>query len=152
MLRASINPKYLYDERWTDLERCLLLDGYRVIGDYSNAYKVVAVDPTIAGAVPSEDDLSTELRRSNLADYEEVIRLMSNSANDFCKQPPDFNGSLTSARVSLETLAKRVAAVRSTTTSMSGDPLKFGAVVAYLRQINFLDEKKKKGLRVCMHS
>jgi hypothetical protein len=137
MLRAAINPKYLYDERWTDLERCLLLDGYRVTGDYSNGYKVVAVDPTIAAAIPLDDDLSSELRKSNLTDHKEIIRLMNNSANDFCKQPPDFNGSLTSARVSLETLAKRIAAIGWTTAPMSGDPSKFGAVVAYLRQINF---------------
>src|SRR5580658_8549024 len=32
MLRAAINPKYIYDERWTDLQRCLLLDGYLVTG------------------------------------------------------------------------------------------------------------------------
>ena len=147
MLRHDVTPKYIYDERWKDFERCLLLDGYRVTGDYSPGYKIVAVDPTISGTVPVDDDLSGELTRSNLADRQEIIRLMNNSAADFCKQPPDFNGSLTSARVSLETLAKNIAAIHRQTTPMSGDPAKFGAIVAYLRhQIGFLEEKEEAGI------
>jgi hypothetical protein len=147
MLRGAVNPKYLYDERWTDLERCFLLDGYRFTGDYSSGYKFVAVDPTIAAAAPLDDDLSGELNRSNLADRSEIMRLMNNSAEDFCKQPPDFNGSLTSARVSLETLAKNIAAIHQTKTPMSGDPTKFGAIVAYLQhQIGFLDKKEEDGI------
>jgi hypothetical protein len=147
MLRAAVNPKYIYDERWTDLERCLLLDGYRVTGNYSTGYKVVAIDPTIAAAAPLDDDLSAELNRSNLADRQEIIRLMKNSAEDFRKQPQDFNGSLTSARVSLETLAKSIAAIHRTTTPILGDATKFGAIVAYLRhQIGFLDKKEEDGI------
>jgi hypothetical protein len=147
MLRAAVNPKYLYDERWTDLARCLLLDGYRVMGDYRDGYKLVTVDPTIAEAAPLDDDLSTELNRSNLADREDIIRLMKNSAEDFRKQPQDFNGSLTSARVSLETIAKNIAAIHQTTTAMRGDPAKFGAIMAYLcHEIGFLDKKEEEGI------
>jgi hypothetical protein len=109
MLRNEVSPKYLYDERWTDLLRCLLLDGYHVTGDYSSGYAVGALDPTIEAVRPLDDDLSAQLSRSNLRDRLEIIRLMKNSADDFCKQPQDFNGSLTSARVSLETLAKNIA-------------------------------------------
>lgn len=145
-LRAAVNPKYIYDERWTDLGRCLLLNGYRVHGDYSAGYRVVAVDPTIAATVPLDDDLSAELDRSNLADREEITRLMKNSAEDFRKQPQDFNGSLTSARVSLETLAKNIAAIHSATTPMSEDPTKFGAVLTYLRQVGFLEKKEEEGI------
>jgi hypothetical protein len=147
MLRAAVSPKYIYDERWTDLGRCLLLDGYHVTGDYSTGYSVVTVDPTIAASAPLDDDLSNELNRSDLAERDEIIRLMKNSAEDFRRQPQDFNGSLTSARVSLETLAKNIASIHQTTTPMSGDPTKFGAIVAYLRhQIGFLDEKEEKGI------
>jgi len=147
MLRAAVMPKYLYDERWTDLVRCLLLDGYRVTGDYSSGYTIVAIDPTIAAVAPLDDDLSSELLRSNLADHLEIIRLMQNSADDFIKQPPDFNGSLTSARVSLETLAKNIAAVHQARIPMPGDPTKFGAIVSYLRnQIGFLEAKEEAGI------
>jgi hypothetical protein len=147
MLRAPVNPKYLYDERWTDLIRCLLLDGYHVTGDYSCGYTIVAIDPIIAAVTPLDDDLSGELNRSNLADRNEIIRLMNNSADDFCKQPQDFNGSLTSARVSLETLVKNIAAIHLTKIPMPGDPTKFGAIVSYLRnQIGFLDAKEEAGI------
>jgi hypothetical protein len=144
MLRAAVFPKYLYDERWDDLDRCFLLDGYRFTGDYSTGYKVVAVDPTIAETPPLDDDLSGELNRSNLADRQEIMRLMKNSADDFRKQPQDLNGALTSARISLETLAKNIAAIHRATTPMSGDPTKFGATLLYLRQIGFLDQKEEE--------
>lgn len=147
MLRAAVTPKYRYDERWTDLVRCLLLDGYRVTGDYSSGYTIVAIDPTIAAVAPMDDDLSGELMRSNLADRLEIIRLMKTSADDFIKQPPDFNGSLTSARVSLETLAKNIAVVHQARIPMPGDPTKFGAIVAYLKnQVGFLETKEEAGI------
>jgi hypothetical protein len=147
MFRAAVNPKYIYDERWIDLERCLLLDGYRITGDYSVGYRVIAVDPTIAGAAAIDDDLSAELRRSNLTDRDDIIRLTENSASDFRKQPPDFNGALTSARVSLETIAKNIAAIYQQTIVMTGDPSKFGAIIAYLRhQANFLNDKDEQGI------
>jgi hypothetical protein len=147
MLRAAINPKYIYDERWTDLERCLLLDGYRITGDYTAGYQIIAIDPTVGGAAAVDDDLSAELRKSNLADRDEIVRLIENSANDFRKQPPDFNGALTSARVSLETLAKNIAAIHRQTIAMAGDPTKFGAIISYLRhQAAFLNDNEEKGI------
>lgn len=147
MLRNGVSPKYLYDERWTDLLRCLLLDGYHITGDYSSGYVVATLDPTIEAVRPLDDDLTAELTRSNLRDRLEVIHLMKNSAEDFCKQPQDFNGALTSARVSLETLAKNIAEAFCTSTPMPGDPTKFGANIAYLRShVDFLSEKEEKGI------
>jgi hypothetical protein len=97
--------------------------------------------------MPLDDDLSVELNRSNLRDRLEIIRLMKNSADDFCKQPQDFNGSLTSARVSLETLAKNIAEAYRTSIPMPGDPMKFGANIAYLRnQVGFLAPKEEIGI------
>ena len=40
-LRNQVTPKNRYDERWKDLELCLLLDGYKVAGN-----QLVSVDPT----------------------------------------------------------------------------------------------------------
>jgi hypothetical protein len=147
MLRNEVSPKYLYDERWIDLVRCLLLDGYHLTGDYSSGYAIVALDPTIEAVRPIDDDLTAELIRSNLRDRLEIIRMMKNSADDFCRQPQDFNGSLTSARVSLETLAKNIVEVFWKSTPMVGDPTKFGANIAYLRsQGGFLSQKEETGI------
>ena len=127
--------------------RCLLLDGYHVTGDYSVGYAVVALDPTIEAVGSVDDDLTAELARSNLRDRLETIRLMKNSADDFCKSPPDFNGALTSARVSLETLAKNISECFWASTPMVGDPTKFGASIAYLRsQAGFLSQKEETGI------
>jgi hypothetical protein len=99
MLRAAVNPKYLYEERWTDLERCLLLDGYRIIGDYRDGYKVVAVEPTIAETAPLGDDLSNELKRSNLSrrgwrapDHSTAIS-MAASPLEYGSPPPDIHSA-----------------------------------------------------------
>ena len=147
MLRNNVNPKYLYEERWTDLHRCLLLDGYQLSGDYSAGYVVIALDPTIEAVRPVDDDLTAQLNKCGLRDAQEVIRLMKNSAEDFCKQPPDFNGSLTSARVALETLAKNIAEVFWQRVPMRGDPSKFGANLAYLNhQAQFLSPKEEAGI------
>ncbi|MBX9660403.1 MAG: hypothetical protein K2X00_17735 [Nitrospiraceae bacterium] len=121
-----------------------MLDGYHISGD--TRYEITLIDPTITDAAPLEDDLSLELARSNLADRDEIARLMKNSGEDFRRQPADFNGSLTSARVSLETLAKGIASLRQQTTPMSGNPSKFGANIAYLRQIGFLDKNEEEGI------
>ena len=41
-LRNRVSPRYRFDERWRDLEKCLLLDGYRV-----EENNVVSVEPFI---------------------------------------------------------------------------------------------------------
>jgi hypothetical protein len=147
MLRNAVNPKYLYDERWTDIERCLLLDGYRLVGDYSSGYQVLALDPTIHAAVPIDDDLSLITINSILPSRDEILRLMENSAADFRKQPPDYNGALTSARVSLETIVKDMAGLWATTIPMSGNVSKFGTNVAYLQnQVGFLTKEEVDGV------
>jgi hypothetical protein len=147
MLRNNVSPKYLYDERWIDLERCLMLDGYRVAGDYSSGYRILTLDPTIGSAIPIDDDLTLAALGSNLPSRQDVVALMEQSANDFRKQPPDFNGSLISARVSLETIVKDMAILWSTSIPMPGDPTKFGANVAYLEhQVRFLAKEEVQGI------
>ena len=147
LLYASVQPKYMYNERWDDLVRCFLLDGYRVTGTHGDGYELVPVDPTIETAAPLEDDFSIELERSGLPDRAEINRLMKTSAEDFCRQPQNFNGALTTARVAMETLVKNIAATHSATIPFPGDPTKFGASLAYLRhQVNLLTENEEKGI------
>lgn len=74
-----------------------------------------------------------ELNRSNLPSTVEINRLLENSADDVRKQPPDFNGSLTSARVALETVAKDIASERRKRYPGNFNPAKWGQVISYLR-------------------
>lgn len=104
-LRAQVNPKYRFDEHMLDLERCLLLDGF-IIQDK----ELVQTDPSIADAVSMEDDLTLALKSSGAPHAQEIIDKINDSAAAFRSSPPDYNASLTNARIALETLAKDVAA------------------------------------------
>lgn len=58
--RAPVEPKHVYDERVSDLVRCLELDGYTL--DPSEGLR--QIEPTVEGQAAYEDDLSQALRRS----------------------------------------------------------------------------------------
>lgn len=140
-LRYRVSPHYRHEQRWDDLVRCLLLDGYRV-----EEKNLVAVDPAIAGAAAVDDDLTTQLRHSRLPESDEIIRIMENSATAFRKVPPDYNGCLSNARVALQTLATGIANVRKTTHPGSFDETKWGQVLAYLRVSEMITKSEEEGL------
>jgi len=103
-LRNRVNPRYRFDERWNDLEKCLLLDGYRVEGS-----NVVRIEPVIESTEPVEDDLTKELQSSHLSLAGDVIRHINLSAEAFRRSTPDYNGCLSHARIALETLVRAIA-------------------------------------------
>jgi len=144
--RMNAPVKWRYQQHWDDLARCLMLDGYLIQGKYNSRYDIVAIDPSILDSTPVEDDLTAELDRSGLDVAEEVKRLLQNSAEDFRKQPPDFNGSLTSARVALETIAKGMARERRTSHPGTFDSEKWGEVIAYLRTSGLMSVREEAGL------
>jgi len=73
--RNKINPKYTFDERWSDFEKCLFLDGYKI---QNNA--IISIEPTIDGVVAFEDELTNELVSSTFSKKEEVKNLIIESA------------------------------------------------------------------------
>ena len=140
-LRYEVSPRYRFDERFDDLQRCLLLDGIRI-----EDKKLVSIEPTIDGAAPLEDDLARELKKSDLPDQEEIVRTLNNSAEAFRKTPPDYNGCLSNARVALQTLATNIAKHRQATRAGSFDESKWGQVLAYLRTSGLISEQEEQGL------
>lgn len=144
--RVNAPVKWRYQQHWDDLCRCLMMDGYLVRGSYNTQYELVAVDPTIEASAPVEDDLTSELDRSNLARVGEVKRLMDNSARDFRGQPPNFNGSMTSARIALETIAKDIAFERQKAHPGNFDQGKWGSVITYLRTSGLITKREEEGL------
>jgi hypothetical protein len=130
-----------YRGRWEDLTYCLELIGYRV-----KDRKLVAVDPTIEGAIPIDDDLSAELRQSGLSEAEEILRMMENSGQAFKKVPPDCNACLNDARVALQTLATTIATARRTRHPATFNVTKWGQVLAYLRTSHFITENEEKAI------
>jgi hypothetical protein len=71
---------------------------------------------------------------------------MNNSADHFRANPPDYNASLTSARIALETLAREVATERQTQRPGNFDPTKWGQVIAYLRTSDLVSKREEDGL------
>jgi hypothetical protein len=72
----------VYEERWYDLRLCLQLDGYMIADQ-----ELRRIEPDVDRVAPLEDDLTTELSRSGLADAAQVIGLLNNSADDFPAKP-----------------------------------------------------------------
>lgn len=141
-LRSRIAPRYRHDERWRDLFFCLNLDGYRL----EAGERLVAVDPTVEGAAPVEDDLTAELNRSRLAESQEIVRLINSSGDAFRRAPPDYNGCLTTARVALETLGRAIARSRLAAHPGNFDETRWGQVLAYLRTSGLVSVEEEQGI------
>jgi hypothetical protein len=139
-LRSRVNSRDRYNERASDLSRCLELDGYRMAHD-----GLQQIEPMLEGQVVYEDDLSRALATCNLPDAQAVQAALDQSADAFRRQPPDFNASLTNARLALQTLATSIA-TRRAGGAVGFDPSKWGQVVANLRTSGFITEAEEKGL------
>lgn len=145
-VRSTFQPKYVHDQGWAELERSLALDGYaREPGTRgSSASAFVPIDPAMPGT-SAPDDLLTSLLREAIPDAPaELSRLIDQSAEAFIRG--DWNGSLTSARVFLQNLARRIAVERSIARPGSFDPEVWGNVAAYLRKSGFIDEREERGI------
>ena len=140
-LRNQVAPRYRFDQRWCDLTRCLLLDGYKVVDD-----QLVEVDPTIEGAEALSDDLTASLNGSSLTHADEVARMLENSTDAFRRVPPDVNACLTDARVALQTIATSMADERQASYPGNYDKSKWGQVLAYLRKSGFITNQEEEGL------
>ena len=133
--------RYEYRERWRDLELCLLLDGYKI-----ERSELVAIDPTIEGTEPLDDDLTALLRESDLPEADSVIGMLGSSTDAFRKEPPDVNACLAEARVALETTAKAIANERRGHYPGSYVESKLGSVLTYLHTSGFITPEEEKGL------
>lgn len=144
-LRTRVSPKYAHDQRMKDLERCLSLDGYRVASEAWRSGAIVPITPELAGTRAPEDDLAEALEASSLPDAPNVSELLRQSADAFMRVPADYNASLTSARAALQVLATAIARMRSG-LPLPFDDAKWGAVLQYLRSVDFITIEEEKGL------
>lgn len=135
VLRSNIQPRYRFDERWQDFKACLELDGYTINDDG----ELVTIEPKIKGEAPIHDDLTAELEHSSLEHRSDIIQKLKDSADDFKKEPPDYNGCLNNARVALETIAKDIAEILPRENHVDYDHNKWGSVIEYLSKVEFID-------------
>lgn len=140
-LSTHINPKYKFNQRFEDLDRCLMLDGY-----FIRERRLIPLDPSIEDERPIEDDLVQEISASNLDEDCAIRGKLNDSAEAFRRIPPDLNACLTNARVAMEELAKRVASRRFPMDPVPYDSTKWGSVIGYLRERDFFSIEEEKGL------
>lgn len=136
-----------YQERWNDLELCLLLDGYRVPRDEWNRINgdhLVLIEPVIEGTVAPEDDLEVQLKKSGLNEAADVLAKLQDSATAFRDGRPQ--DCLTNARVALQTLATGIALARKAAQGGSFNDKKWGEVAAYLRASALITVEEEEGL------
>ena len=140
-LRSRVNPKYRHDERFSDLCRCLQLDGYIVENK-----KIAQTDPSISDAPPLEDDLIEALKASGLSDSDEIAKKINDSSESFRSSPPNYNACLNDIRIALETLARAIAITQQSSGSPPYDQTKWGSVISFLKQVEFITKEEEKGL------
>ena len=140
-LRSRVNPKYRYDERFDDLQRCLQLDGYRL-----DDRELTSLDPSVVGVSPIDDDLKMELTLSGLPNVAQVIQKLDDSANAFRGSNPNYNACLNDARIALQSLATGIAQARVATHPGSFDVMKWGSIIEYLRASGLITIEEERGL------
>lgn len=140
-LRNRVAPRYRFDERYEDLTRCLLLDGYKVEGK-----TLVPLDPSIAEAPPIEDDLVLALAATDLDSECTILQKLNDSAEAFRKTRPNYNACMNDVRVALETLARQVAERYPKEGQSPYDPAKWGSILNFLRSVEFLTLEEEQGL------
>ena len=104
VLRAGAPVKHVFDDAVGELERWALHDGWTIEGT-----ALVRVTPLAEEVAGIRDKLTEELATSGLDQDGTIRAVLDSSSNDFVAQPPDFNGSITKARIALETVARRAA-------------------------------------------
>lgn len=135
-LRNRVSPRYRFDEHWQDLEKCLLLDCYRI-----EKHSIISIEPFIESSEPIEDDLTKELRASCLPASEKIVDKIGASSEAFIKTTPDYNGCLVHARIALETLVRSIAEEKGFQSSANSKA--WGLSLAYLANNGFINKKEE---------
>lgn len=128
-------PATTFKERWSDFEKCLFLDGYK-IETQDDKSKIIHIEPQIDGFMAFEDELTKAINISNLSKKDEINRYIEESAEAF--KQDSFTNCLCNARISLETLIKAIAKEQYNTDETWGGALKT------LKENDFLSEKEEK--------
>lgn len=88
------------------------------------------------------------LRQCGLPRWEDIITKIRDSDQHFRAAPPDYNASLTNARIALETLTADIAAEVATglPSSAAYNPARLGDVLRFLRESGEITLEEDKGL------
>ena len=133
-LRSKISPKYKFDVRWNDFEKCLLLDGYKIDKDNN----ISSIEPVIDGLIAMEDDLIKEIKLSSLSKKDEIIDIIIKSEEAFKEIIPDYNACLSKSRIALETI------IRNKVIDKYNKDENWGKSLSILKKDNFITNNEEE--------
>ena len=138
-LRNNVSPRYRFDERWSDFDKCLLLDGFRV-----EKNKILRIEPFIESSEPVEDDLTNEVNESTLASSGEVTKHIKLSAETFKRASPDYNACLSHSRIALETIVRGIA--RHYDLDTDEDTKAWGKSLSHIKNEGFITNREESAI------
>lgn len=133
--RIKKKPATTFDERWSDFEKCLFLDGYK-IETQDDKTEIIPIEPQIDGLIAFEDELTKAINMSNLSKKDDINRCIEESAEAF--KQDNFTNCLCNARIALETLIKAIANEKYNIDET------WGGALRTLKENKFLGEKEEK--------
>ena len=139
VLRTAAPLKGVFDEAVSELRRWALHDGWLVDGA-----GLVRVTPLAEEVTGIRDKFADDLASSGI-DADGAIRAtLDRSSKDFVTQPPDFNGSITKARIALETVARQGAKRVASDKGLSHPGDKWGAALAFLKAESVIEQTEEE--------
>lgn len=137
VLRAEISPKCIFDERWSDFNKWLFLDGFVIENK-----EIIRLEPLIESSTPVADDLTKELKISFL-ESSDTINHIKLSAEAFTKPTPDYNSCLVHSRIALDTLVKAIAENMDLNLESVTDSKKWGKSLHHLNAKGLINSKEE---------
>jgi hypothetical protein len=140
-LRHNAPTRHVFDRRVQDLQRWLFHDGWET----NNEGRLVAVAAAVEETTGVRDDIFEELTASALDGDHALERALSEAAEAFRSEPPDFNESTTKVRIALETVVRRAAPAIAARRGLPAPQDTWGATLGFLRlsaQILTLQEEQ----------
>jgi hypothetical protein len=139
VLRAAAPLKGVFDEAVSELERWALHDGWLVENG-----ELVRVTPLAEEVTGIRDKFADELASSGLDTDAGIRAALNDSSMDFVAQPPNLNGSITNARIALETVARRGAQQIASARGLAHPDDKWGSALAFLRSQSVIEQAEEE--------
>lgn len=140
-IRVQALSGSVFDERWEDLRKWLLYDGWNV-----EENELVRIAPAAEEATGTREKLLEDLAVSGLDADHAIAGFVEDAAASFTADTPDFNDSVTKVRLSLETLARRAAWDISDRGPGDYTDDSWGRALLYLRQHNVIEQAEEEVL------
>lgn len=138
VLRAAAPVKHVFDAAVNELGRWALHDGWTIEGT-----EMVRVTPLAEEVTGIRDKLTEDLATSGLDEDGAIRAALEGSSKDFVAQPPDFNGSITKARIALETVARRAAECIATAMGEAYPDNSWGRALAFLKVQTVIEQTEE---------